>query len=78
MAQKPLEMNCSLSYKYSQLSVSMDFTVVDLTNGDWEILGRKIAFVPSMFTDAFPCHYSLSCRITITLHMGICIALGII
>lgn len=63
MGQKPLEMDCFLSYKYSQLSGAMGFTTTDLTNCDRKILGRKIACVPRVVRDTFPCPYSLSSRV---------------
>lgn len=48
----------------------MDFTVTDLTNCDWKILGRKIACVPRVVKDTFPCPYSLSSRVVTTLSMA--------
>lgn len=63
-------MGCFLSYKYSQLSEAMDFTVTDLTNCDWKILGRKLACVPRVVRDTSPCLYSLSGRVVTTLYMA--------
>lgn len=56
MGQKPLEMDCFLSYKYSQLSGAMGFTTTDFTNCDRKNTGKKNCLCP----ESGQGHFSLS------------------